>query len=296
LGLAALCAVLTWEALRVSCCALEIIIPWYVYPSHFDPSTYVWDDLAASSRPSFTAVINPANGPEPSGPNADYQVGLAALSAAQVNLLGYVTTRLPSVPLRPIADVKADIDTWSTYYTTYGLRGIFFDGTSTASSDVGYYAELSQYVRTKPGFTRVLLNPGVTPPETYFSSTAADTIFAFEGTASSWDSYQPPTYASRYASSRFGTLVYLASSSNDMLHAIDLAQARGFGVVYITGDGPPNPWDTLPSYWSQELQRIAAASVPAMPARSRGVLLLSVWLVSLGAFTLRRRRTAPRAQ
>ena len=64
---------------------LQVLIPWYNYPNHWVPESYLWDDLAASaSQVPITAIVNPANGPGVGGPNADYLVGMAELASGGV--------------------------------------------------------------------------------------------------------------------------------------------------------------------------------------------------------------------
>ena len=35
--------------------------------------------------------------------------------------------------------------------------------------------------------------------------------------------------------------------------AIELVVARNAGTIYVTDDVLPNPWDTLATYWTNEL-------------------------------------------
>ena len=58
---------------------------------------------------------------------------------------------------------------------------------------------------------------------------------------------------------------------------LKLAQQRNVGWVYITDATLPNPYDRLPSYWSQEVSLI---DPPAVPEPS------SVWLMATGVLTL----------
>ena len=41
-----------------------------------------------------------------------------------------------------------------------------------------------------------------------------------------------------------------------MAQFINLAAARRAGFVYITDDSGNNPWDTLPSYWRAEVDKV----------------------------------------
>lgn len=41
-----------------------------------------------------------------------------------------------------------------------------------------------------------------------------------------------------------------------MNNAIELAVKRNAGTIYVTDDVLPNPWDTLPTYWTNKLTAI----------------------------------------
>ena len=43
-----------------------------------------------------------------------------------------------------------------------------------------------------------------------------------------------------------------------MRQAVDLAVFRNVGYVYVTDDGGDNPWDSLPTYWTQLVDYVAA--------------------------------------
>jgi len=282
--------ILLWAVMalgRAPASAQEVLVPFYVYPAHFDAAHYLWDDLAqAAAIGPFTAVINPADGPEAGGPNADYQVGFAALRKAHVPWLGYVTTRLADVPLRPSADVRAEIDVWATRYASYGITGIFLDGTSSAEADVPYYEALYAYIRQKPGLRRVVLNPGTPPARAYYDRPTADTIVAFEGSQAAFSAHTPPSYMAAYPAARFGALIYGASTASALRSALALVRGRGYGAVYVTDDTLDNPWDSLPPYFAEELRD--ATSVPALSPSALIAAILGLCLTA--AHRLGRRR------
>jgi Spherulation-specific family 4 len=268
--------------------AQEILVPFYSYPAHFDAAVYDWDDLAAvAAAGRVTAVINPADGPDPLGPNADYRVGLAALGAARVPLLGYVSTRLPGVPLRPLADVRAEIDVWATAYAGYGFQGVFLDGTSTAEADVPYFESLYAYIHGKPGFVRVVSNPGAPPARAYYERPTADTIVAFEGSELEFSAHTPASYMTAYSPGRSCALVYGVPGASGMRNALALALRRGYGAVFITDGALPNPWDHLPPYFAEQAR--GAVPVPALPQSLRWLTGLGLLVLGAGGATWRRR-------
>ena len=67
---------------------------------------------------------------------------------------------------------------------------------------------------------------------------------------------------------------------------VALAAARNAGYVYVTDNNLPNPYDNLPSYWDQEVSKIAELN--AMP-EPETLTLLSCALLSCGLWQLRRR-------
>jgi hypothetical protein len=54
-------------------------------------------------------------------------------------------------------------------------------------------------------------------------------------------------------------IVYGATSTESMEHAMSLSEKRGAGYVYVTDAGLPNPFGSLPSagYWSAEVAQLA---------------------------------------
>lgn len=80
----------------------------------------------------------------------------------------------------------------------------------------------------------------------------------FEDYASGWPAYTPDSYVASFAAERFAMLAHETPTIAAMQSAVDLAIARNFGYVYITDDLlDPNPWDSLPSFWADEIAAIA---------------------------------------
>jgi len=263
----------------------EVLIPWYNYPTWYDPPSYQWDDLAAStSQVAITAIINVSNGPGAGGPNADYQVGMAALATGGVTTIGYVFTSYGS---RNINIVKADIDEWADNWVAHGISGIFLDEVTSGSADLDYYEALYLYALGKPGIDKVYGNPGTNADEGYFTRPAATLLVIFEDEATHWESYTPDSWVAGYPASRFSMLAHNAATAADMRAAIDLAVQRNIGFVYVTDDVLPNPWDTLPTYWQDELDYLEAQAVPGLPGT--GLLWLGLALAATGRAAIRGR-------
>jgi len=231
---------------------LRLLIPLYIHPSWWDAETYVWDDVAAAnSQVPITAIINPNNGPDGGPPDEDYTVGLADLRNAGVTMVGYIYT---SYGERDMAEIEADVDLYSDHYD---IDGIFLDEVSDSITNLTYYADLYTYIHGKTNLPLVITNPGTKVPEAYLSTPATDTAVIFEN-GSGWRNYVPDPYVSHYPGSRFASLMYNVGSAETMRTNIDLAVRRNAHYVYATDDSGGNPWDTLPSYWTQLVSYVAS--------------------------------------
>lgn len=235
---------------------LSILYPLYSYPVWYTPANYIWDDIAAANATAdIVTIINPNSGPGSTGdPNTDYIHGMDELLAADVEMIGYVSTNYGD---RNIVLVKADIDKWDNSYATW-ITGIFLDEVDDGTGDQAYYENLQNYIIGK-GLSPVVLNPGTAIGENMLAT--GDVMAIFEGSGADWTSYSPAAYVANYDKSRFYTIVYDVATTGAMQAAIDLASARNFGRVYITDDTlSPNPFDSLPSYWASEVAYVATAN------------------------------------
>jgi Spherulation-specific family 4 len=260
--------------------AVQILLPLYNYPNWYDAPNYVWDDVAsAGSKVSITAVINPNNGPGIGGPNADYTRGINDLAAGGVRMVGYVFTNYGA---RLISDIKADIDNYATNFTN--ISGIFFDEASTDLTKLAYYKEIHDYALTKSQFNQVFTNPGVQIPESFLKTptVTAETSVIFEN-QTGWNTYATDSYVAGLNPNKTAAIIYNVPTFAQAKSAIDLTVQRNIGYVYVTNDILPNPYDSIPSYWLEEVNYIA--SIP-----ESSTFLLS--LLSVGFIVVKRRRPA----
>jgi hypothetical protein len=222
-------------------------------PSYFDPcssgSNCYWTQLNNAIPKVGIALINPDNGPG-SKSDSSYVTQVKSTQKAGASVLGYVYTSYGS---RSTASVEADID---KYYSFYKVDGIFFD--EVYSSDCGkssYYTTLNNYVKSKGGKATTIINPGTNTQECYV--TTADILVVFEDTYKNYQKWTPSSWVSKYAASKFWHIVYSATQSQ-LSSAMSLSKTRNAGWIYVTSDGLPNPYDTLPasSYWTAEVNAV----------------------------------------
>jgi hypothetical protein len=81
-------------------------------------------------------------------------------------------------------------------------------------------------------------------------------------------------WVTKHLARQFSHLPYNAPSANTMTNYINLAASRNVGWIYVTDDTLPNPWDTLPAYWTNEVNYIRSLNQSA-PATELRVLSLS---------------------
>ena len=235
---------------------MKILLPLYIYPNWYEPENYVWSDVASAAKQvPIVAIINPNNGPDGQPPNRDYERGLKDLRNSDITILGYVSTKYGD---RPIEEVKQDIDLYHNYYD---VDGIFLDESASNVKQLDYYQHIYNYIKTKTNLDQVVINPGTHTDESYLTYPAADTAVIFENYSEAWEEYAPQSYVNQYKNQHFASLIHSVSDATMMKSHIDRAVARNIGYIYITDDSPTgddgNPWNSLPSYWQEEINHIA---------------------------------------
>jgi len=236
-------ALLTFAA---SAGAQSMAVPAYFYPGSY------WTQMDQSSSRLAIAVMNPNSGPGNS-PDPNYVSAVHAAQAAGITVVGYVYTNYGS---RSLSAVESDV---TSYYTWYGVNGIFFDQASTSCDYSSYYAALNSFVKAKGGTARTILNPGTQTSQCYVPD--ADILLTFEGSDRTYvNSYSAPSWVAQYSASHFWHIVYATPSASAMTQAVSMSKQRRAGYVYVTPDTLPNPYDTLPTglYWNGELSGIGS--------------------------------------
>jgi len=228
--------------------SLGILVPAYFYPAWWDSQTNLWDDLAlvASDIP-IIAIMNPNSGPG-TAQNTDYQTAITTLQQSGGQVIGYVHT---SYGERDIDTCKQEIDNYYDWYSD--IDGIFFDEMDNNTNDIDYYKSLYNYVLSKEQQAIVIGNPGINTEAEYLSAATGLVIFENNSGYAAWS---PDQWIENYSSDKFAVLLYNIDDENTMKTNIDLAISRNIGWLYLTDDILPNPWDTLPSYWEEEVSYI----------------------------------------
>lgn len=225
-----------------------LLVPAYFYPDGKGLKT--WNELiAVGPKVPIIAIANPASGP---GKQVDpaYTSIISKAQAAKIKIIGYVST---SYAKQTAAQIKQDIDTWVQFYPT--IEGFFFDEQSSEAAKSDFYVDIASYGRMKVAQAFIVTNPGTICAEEYFSKRVADTICTVES-ADGLEKYTPPSWAAKYPASQFYGLAYKINKAKGMQESLKAAPAKHFGYLFVTDDKLPNPWDTLPPYWDDEVKAV----------------------------------------
>jgi hypothetical protein len=225
------------------------LVPAYFYPDHWstpNPWHSMCDELGQDG-PGSIAVMNPYNGPDKTR-NPDYQQVLTHCQAAGQKVIGYVHT---SYGRRSARAVRADIDAYYRYYPT--IDGIFLDEMSNSAATQPYYSGLYRHVKGRSTTRDIVVgNPGAAATTSWQLDTpVADTVVVFEGSASTFATWSPPQWTMAQPASKVAHLVHASPDAASMAAGCARSQQLNGGYAYVTDDQLPNPWDSLPSYWTE---------------------------------------------
>src|SRR5688500_17305347 len=225
---------------------LGMIIPTFVGPTNSLFTTIIQQKQNHPNVP-MAVVLDVSQGPG-SNAIAQYTELIGRLNNESIITLGYVFTDFGAIPE---ATVRADIDKWKQFYPL--LKGIFFASMSNQASNRTYYGNLNTYAKTTKGFVTTCGSAGAKVPNDFLNGFCADTVIVYEGaglrTATDYQSYDT------LPNSNIGFLAYNIAVLNQAW--ITQISAYG-GWVHMTTDGPPTPWDTLPSYFANLVSHIDA--------------------------------------
>lgn len=216
-----------------------VYVPLYVYPSGPGMGEYERLTKAKMAHPGVPVVvaINPSSGPG-CAPDGNYERAVKMLRGAGITVLGYVYT---SWGRRSIGEVASEIRKYSSWY---GADGIMIDEFSTDVSLAGYYQKLQLYARSL-GMTFVMGNPGTDIPPKYVG--AADSFIIYESAG------LPGTdrlggWHKNHDKKNWSCCSYGVAT-------LDEKAIRGtskyLGLLYVTDDELPNPYDALSSHFEK---------------------------------------------
>lgn len=220
-----------------------IIIPLYMYPT----SVY-WEQViqAKTSNPNvpIIAIINPNSGPG-GVRDVNYVNGINSLRSAGVIVLGYVYT---SYGKRSISSVETDV---AAYHSWYNVNGIFFDEMTNVAGSESYYSTLNSYSESL-GYAITVGNPGSPVPSSYVGTLSILCIYE-NGGLPSISTLSGST--SSGGKQNFAFMSYGVQTSDASFET----QASSYvGWEFITSAGLPNPYNSLPSYFSTEVSALNA--------------------------------------
>ncbi|MEB3191784.1 MAG: glycoside hydrolase family 9 protein [Snowella sp.] len=262
------------------------LVPAYGNPASSDGSK-MWNNLietAKTLKSQLHTILNPSSGPgssptiDPNYINPNGPDPLLDLKNAGALVYGYVPTSFAD---RDLNAVKADINKYldAAYYQNTGFQidGMFLDEMSNDLGDVGYYQQIRDYIKSKKSTAKIIGNPGTsstqnTSGQLQFTvidyANTVDTLVTFENTGAEYrNNYTSPSWLNTFNADHFAHLIHTEPQAEDMFADLQLAKSRKVGMVYITNDifinpQTDNPWDTIASYWTQEIQ--ATSDVPLL--------------------------------
>ena len=222
---------------RSSTRSTGVLIPLYTHPT--DGS---WSEVVRvhASHPlvPMIAVINPSNGPGGSQ-NPEYVTGIMNLQNAGVTTLGYVYTNYGE---RSKSSVESEV---SAYKRWYSVNGIMIDEMSNTQGFESYYSALNGHVKTL-GMTHTVGNPGTVVPASFIGT--LDCLVIYENSG-----LPPISELQKYRGHAAPNSAYISYGVPTLDTAFEIASAAYVRWLYITDACLPNPYDTLPSYFSAEV-------------------------------------------
>lgn len=220
---------------------LGIVLVPYFAPTNNDWQTIY--NLAAKYPGTIRyVIINPCSGPCDTPLSSDWQNAISILKSDGVKTLGYIFDNSQSI---------ANID----YYMKnpqVKTDGIFFDNEGSSGDNSVRFKPYSDHVHQLGGI--VYINPGYPYPyiANYLQNNLTDIANVHEPNLD-----QPHDISIPYnvSPSRLSVMLGNVSSASDMKSEIaKVAASKDIGNVFIY----ENSYDSLPSFFSQEVQAISA--------------------------------------
>ena len=217
-----------------------------------------------SAAPTVSAAIIDICAPDGSGSGCNGQPAdakstvwtptIQSLQSAGITPLYYIWTDYGATPLATVESELQNAISW------YGVGSPMFDGTSTSASEASYYQSLYNFAIAN-GAKTVMFNPGTVAPQSYMFG-PNEVLQQFEGTEAQFDATAFPSWMASYPASEFSAVISAGTASGVGTDVSDAA-TDGIGNIYVDDEAEPPNYSTLPSFWSPEVQDVAAAGAPA---------------------------------
>jgi hypothetical protein len=230
-----------------------LIIPLYSPPG----STWYSVIQAKTAYPyvPMVVIIDISNGPGASA-NSNYASWIGKLQSAGILVVGYVYTEFGA---RSIASAESDM---SSYQKWYHLNGIFFDQMSAQESADYYYSQLESYANSL-GLPFTIGNAGMAVPSSEVGLFHLTIIYEGAGTP---NSNFLSLETSGHNRNDFAMIAYDSQFSSSYIQ-----DASGYvGYLYLTNDGMPDPYDTIPSYFTSVVSELSTSETTTITVQSLG--------------------------
>jgi hypothetical protein len=215
----------------------------------FPYSTTFWR-RAFDSRPApAVMLVEPSAMGAGNSPSQHFKALVQQAHRHGVEVLGYSSTDYGG---RPVSAVEADARRYRAWYRTDGM---FLDLAAPDRGHLPYYRKLASYIRKLDRRAVIWLNPGAYPDQAYLQ--VANVLVVFEGPYSSYRGLQVPGWVRHYRATRFAQVIHDTPRA-DLARAVRLGRQRRAGYIYVTDLGGSDPYNALPSYWTQEVAAVAA--------------------------------------
>ncbi len=254
----------------------------FAMPTYFNDAEQ-WETIRSIGPQFSLAIVNPDSGPGVAKDNNIASQILAA-QAQGIAVIGYVSTNYHGLsgnaaPYLPPYNVSTAV---ANYLTWYGVDGIFFDEAVHECSQTLYLAGYVQAFKEAKPHGLAVVNPGrnsgeclVAPrgPGSLAGAVGADVSVNFEGSAETYESWQPAFWTRYYPASKFWHIVF-STPQTSIDHVVDLSRSRQGGRVFLTdlsALGSPNGFAFLPPpmYLNALRLKIYGAVINGIPTTTR---------------------------
>jgi len=242
----------SWKSMPVD---TGILLPMYVYPSSVYTNTaynQVIDLKNQYSEVPLYVILNPANGAG-TVTDGNYAAAIQRLKGAGAIVLGYIATGYTA---SSTSEMQSEIDDWITYYPD--IDGIFMDEMDNTNDEatLSYYQTLTRYVHGK-GLYPSIGNPGAGVAGNFFASSTADLIVTYENSSYPDEATLKGDFDNGYADYNKNQRAALAYNSSEFYSASTTLLKKYNGLIYVTDDTLPNPWDTVSPYLEETFQLLS---------------------------------------